>query len=1183
MLVGESREGGPVDFRVLGPLEAAEHGELLDLGPHKQRSLLALLLMHPNRVVTTDRILDELWGDAADGKENALWVYVSRLRAVLEPERGPHDRPRVLVTSDRGYLLAVGPDAIDAARFEAAAADGRSLLRSDPAAASERLRAGLDMWRGSAWQDFAYEDFAQMEITRLEELRVTALGDRIEGDLRCGQASELVGEIEALHAEHPLRERFVGQLMLALYRSGRQAEALRAFERFRRHLAEELALEPSPELRRLEEQVLLHDSRIQAPRSARRRPGVGAVTQVNPYKGLRPFAEDDGADFFGCDRVVTDVIRRLEGGGGLVALVGPSGSGKSSVVHAGVIPALRKGAVTGSADWLIAQMVPGSHPFAELEAALLRSSLDAPDSFGGLLADAETGLLRAALRLLPSPEGRVVLVIDQLEELFTLVENEAERRRFLANLVVALDDPHGRISVIVTLRADFYERPLVYPEFGARLGDGVVNVVPLLPDQLEQAARLPAEHAGVSFEPTLLAALLTDVVGRPGTLPLFQFTLTELFDRRVGDTLTLDAYRAMNGVLGAVTGRAEDLYCGLPPGQQEAARQLFLRLVALGDGDAWGRRRVPAAEVIALEIDVIDLRAVIDLFTSHRLLTLDRDAVTAAPTVEVAHEALLTEWDRLRKWIEQGREDIRRHGALASMISEWESAGRDSDYLLSGSRLEVYEQWAATATMELTAVERTYIESAVADREASREAERERLGLEAKTARSARRRLWGLAATLLALAAVGAALLIAALAPSPPAVAVVYEGRELSHWGGLVADGIDRVRRDFDITVEEVTPPFTDLEASYRHLAESGADLVIGIATVAGPVGLVAPDHPDTSWAVVENFFGGPGVTSVSFASEEGAFLVGVAAALSSETGTIGFVGGFQLEQTELMRAGYEAGARAANPAIRILAGYASGRIEEAFHRDDLVRAAATEQYQQGADVVFHAAGAAGVGVFQAARDHTDVLGRHVWAIGVDSDQYLDVDPLLRPHVLTSMVKKVDVAVYALVEGFMAGELEPTVQVLTLADGALDFSTQGDHLGEDVVRRVDEFKQGVASGSIAVPSVPTGALAAPPGIDTHTTATVTYDGGECTFDGPLRPEPGDVIRFDFVNTSAAEAWLVPVSPSAIGPAMIPARAGAGNSGYVTMMADATYTLWCTPVLGDTSAAAVAASLNVSGG
>ena len=178
--------------------------------------------------------------------------------------------------------------------------------------------------------------------------------------------------------------------MLALYRSGRQAEALRMFDRFRRRLAEDLGLDPSPELRRLEEQVLLHDERVQ-PRTPATAAAAPRGASPNPFKGLRAFDEADAPVFFGRERLVADVLRRIGDGDSFVALVGPSGSGKSSILRAGIVPALRKGAADGTERWLVASMVPGAHPFAELEAGLLRSSLDAPDSLGDQLSDPATG------------------------------------------------------------------------------------------------------------------------------------------------------------------------------------------------------------------------------------------------------------------------------------------------------------------------------------------------------------------------------------------------------------------------------------------------------------------------------------------------------------------------------------------------------------------------------------------------------------------------------------------------------------------------------------------------------------------------------------------------------------------------------------------------------------------------
>jgi len=1156
-----------VDYRVLGPLEVIDDGETVGIGPRKQRSLLALLLINVNRVVATDRILEELWGEEAEGKENALWVYVSRLRVVLEPEDSKRGEFSILVTRDHGYLLSVDPQSIDANRFETAVSEGRLLLRDDPSSASALLAEGLAEWRGLPLEDFTYDDFAHREISRLAELRLGALEDRIDADLRLGQTGEIVAELEPLHQQHPLRERVVGQLMLALYRSGRQADALRTFERFRRRVGEELGIDPSPELRRLEEQILLHDARIQAPKPRSRRPAAPAQV-ANPYKGLRAFDEDEAADFYGRDCLIAKVVRRLRKGDRLIGLVGPSGSGKSSVVRAGLIPALRKGAITESDSWLIAQMVPGSHPFAELEAALLRSSLDAPASLSDQLADQEVGLLRAALRVLPNTDSRLLLVIDQFEELFTLVEDDETRSRFLKQLLMAVDDSHGRVVVVVTLRADYYALPLTHPEFSARLGDGVVNVVPLTPDELEEAARRPAELHQMAIEPPLLAALLTDVIGQPGALPLFQYTLTELFDRRVGDTLTIDAYRAIGRVTGALTRRANDLFAELDDGQRIASRQLFLRLVTITEGDNWARRRVAASEIISLDVDLVALQSVIGIYAQHRLLTLDRDDVTGSPTVEVAHEALLTEWGRLRDWIETGREDIRHHATLTSAMAEWVAAKNNPDYLLTGARLARYEQWAASATMHLTADERHYLDAAIERRERTLGAETQRVALEARTTRSARRRLWGLTAALAVLAAVVAGLFVVSLAPEAPSIAIVFGGRGAGSVDDLFASGFDDATRDFDFEAEEVTPPFTNLEDKYRRLAESGTDLIIAIGPLAGPIWSVAPEYPDTNWAVVD-WLPPPGVAAADFAVEQGAYLVGAVAALTSESGTIGFVGGFQIEQIERFRAGYEAGARAVDPDVEILARYVSAAdIGDGFTRDDLAKMAASSQYQQGADVVFHAAGQAGLGVFEAAREQSNLRGEHLWAIGVDADQYLDVDPLLGSHILTSMIKRFDVVVYMTIKDFVEGNFEPTYNLLTLTDGVLDFSTTGDHLDGDAVVEVNRFKQEIISGLREVPIVPTGPLDPPSGVEEFTITTVTYDGSQCRYQGPQTFQPGRTVRFDFINATPSRAYLfVDADPLGVGVAS-PARGNGENSGFVTMAADGRYAIFCSRDLGN---------------
>ena len=236
----------------------------MDLGAPKQRVLLAILLVHPNEFLTSDRLIDELWPAPPDTAGNTLQVYVGKLRKALEPDRPKGTTGETLVTRGPGYVLRVDPDQLDAQRFARMYEEGRRKREAgEDAAAAETLASGLELWRGPALVDFTYEPFAQGEIARLEELRIVALEERLEADLALGRHGDLVGELEALIREHPLRERLRAQLMLALYRSGRQAEALAGYQEAHRTLVEQLGIAPGPALRDLEQRILRQDSELE--------------------------------------------------------------------------------------------------------------------------------------------------------------------------------------------------------------------------------------------------------------------------------------------------------------------------------------------------------------------------------------------------------------------------------------------------------------------------------------------------------------------------------------------------------------------------------------------------------------------------------------------------------------------------------------------------------------------------------------------------------------------------------------------------------------------------------------------------------------------------------------------------------------------------------------------------------
>ena len=291
-----------MEYRILGPLEVRDGDRVVELGGDKQRTLLAVLLLHAGEVVSADRLIDDLWGDGPPpGAQKALQAHVSRLRKALDPNGaravGAAKDPSAvrangaLVTLGRGYVLRVEPGELDVDRFRELVEQGRrALAASDPENAAETLRTGLKLWRGPPLADFTYDEFAQAPIARLEELRLGAIEERVEADLALGRQEQVVGELAALVEQDPLRERLRLEFMLALYRCGREAEALEIYQAFRRRLAEELGLDPSPRLQQLEAAILARDPSLDPPVNMTAPitgPAVPAASPHPPQRGGR--------------------------------------------------------------------------------------------------------------------------------------------------------------------------------------------------------------------------------------------------------------------------------------------------------------------------------------------------------------------------------------------------------------------------------------------------------------------------------------------------------------------------------------------------------------------------------------------------------------------------------------------------------------------------------------------------------------------------------------------------------------------------------------------------------------------------------------------------------------------------------------------------------------------------------
>ncbi|MEM9513366.1 MAG: BTAD domain-containing putative transcriptional regulator [Actinomycetota bacterium] len=1118
----------PFIVRALGPLTVLVDGEPVDIGGPKQRLLLARLLIDRDHAVSVDQLVDALWGDdPPPTARKALQVHVSKLRRALG-EGFP------LRTAPGAYLVQSAGFDFDVAEFEAAIDRATTVLRTDAGAASTELANALAMWNGPAFADLGDQSSLTGEITRLTELRVTALERRVDADLRLGRHTELVAELETLTIEFPYRERFREQHMLALYRAGRQTEALRVYDSTRSTLVDDLGIDPSPSLRALHTQILDHaaeldyhsdpdeprlaflatdladstsmweanpeamqialarhdqiltdaveanrgtvfkgtgdgiyavfadaadgvqaaidaqlalaseswptDTRLQVrmavdegPASERdgdyfgpvlnrvsrimssahggqtllpaeladRAPiptrdlgtadykGIGRVDVVqvdppgltrdfptlrtdrapkgvprqgfgqairgyevreqlglgasgvvyrayqasigrevaikvirpelanrsgfvkrfeaeaqfvaqlehphiaplydywrdpdgaylvmqllrggsladslerspwrpaaamqlleqvgaaldyahrhgvlhrdlkpanvlldgdgnaflsdfgiatdhidavalpaessvayitpeelagapigtaadiygltllayetltgerpepggqpqpvtslrpelpasldrvlargahpdperrfprvadllralrqafgadvigrpdddatievrNPYKGLRAFKETDAHDFFGRDEFVDELVERA-GTHRFLAVVGPSGSGKSSVVRAGLLPRIRRGGLGVDGAVLISEMYPGSHPFEELEAALVRVAV-APTAgvMSELLGD-ERGLLRVTKQILPDDDSELVLVIDQFEELFSLTNDTATRDLFLASLVEVANDERSRVRIVVTLRADYFDRPLQHAEFGALLRTGLVPIAAPREHELAAAIIEPARQAGLDIESGLVARIVRDVADEPGALPLLQYALTALVEAREGRVLDVAAYERIGGVDGALAQRAEEIHNGLAPPAQAAAREVFLRLVRVDEHSDDTRRRAGRAELDRLGFPDAVIDSVVTAYGSFRLVSFDREPVSRGQTIEVAHEALIREWPRYRGWIDERRESLLVERRLETAAGDWDSGGRSTDLLVAGARLDQFERWA---------------------------------------------------------------------------------------------------------------------------------------------------------------------------------------------------------------------------------------------------------------------------------------------------------------------------------------------------------------------------------------------------------------------------------------------------------------------------------------------------------
>ena len=706
---------------VLGPLNV--DGDPSSLGP-RDRVVLEVLALRPGEVVSAERLADAMWGDVPPSTWNkVVQGCVSRLRKVLGVA--------AIETSPAGYRLTTPLDDIDAQRFERMVRRSSELLTlGEHDRAAYVSSEALALWRGPALRELEGWEAGRIEAGRLDELRLDAEEIRLEAALRAGQHRQVLAETQARVAESPLRERRWALLALAQYQAGRQGDALRTLHRARTVLVAELGIEPGPDLVALEQAILRQDPSLVV---ATALPGPGAAC---PYLGLVPYDIDDTDGFFGRDTEVEACLDRLAAVG-VLAVVGPSGSGKSSLVRAGVAAALQRNGRR------VVVITPGARPMD-------------------------------ALTALPGWGPVPVLVVDQCEEAVTLYEDPVEQAAFFAALVAHAE----RGPLVIALRADRLGDVSAHPDFARIVEPGLHLLGAMSEADLRAAIEGPARQVGLLLEPGLVDLLVREVEGEPGALPLLSHALHQTWQRREGRTLTVDGYQHAGGIRGSVAQSAEAVYEQVPDEQRSLLRDLLLRLVTSTPEGEPVRNRIPRRTVAT----DAEHERLVELLVRARLVTSDDH------TVELAHESLARAWPRLRSWLDDDVEGQRIMRHLALTADTWDTMGRPDSELYRGVRLAQALDWQTSANPDLTAAERAFLDTS-AERERA-EVETTERQLRHRTRQNRRLRALLAGAAVLLVVALVAGLLAARQANRADRATIAADARRVGAQA-LVVEDID--------------------------------------------------------------------------------------------------------------------------------------------------------------------------------------------------------------------------------------------------------------------------------------------------------------------------------------------------------------------------------------------------------
>jgi WD40 repeat protein/DNA-binding SARP family transcriptional activator len=729
-----------LSLALLGPFQASLDGQpATGFESNKVRALLAYLAVESARPHSRETLAGLLWPDYPDRSalSNLRSALANLRQAIGDPQADP---PFLLITRDTIRFNTAGDHELDI-----------SALRDLPGQSVDSLEQAVAAYRGDFLEGFSLADspaFEEWMTVQREQIKLHVLdalrrlAAHHEGQGQYEQAAAAARQALALE---PWDEEAHRQVMRALALGGQRSLALAQYETCSRLLHQDLCVEPAQETTALFERIrsetlkLPTASPLGAQPAALEPPAPGEP----PFKGLAFFDEVDAGLFFGRDALTAHLVAQVQeclvpdyAGRRVLAVIGASGSGKSSIVRAGLIPALRRLArpsddsasqpFCGDAIHVI---TPTARPLEALALAFTGkggSVAATADLLDSLARDPRSLHLAVARVARQSGASHLLLVVDQLEELFTLCRDEAERRAFVDNLLYAAEVP-GPTVVVLALRADFYAQCAPFENLRQALGQRQQYIGAMSQTELRQAIEEPSQRGDWTFEPGLVDLLLHEVGDAAGALPLLSHALLETWRRRRGRTLSLTGYQAAGGVRGAIAKTAETTFQQLTPEQQGLARNIFLRLTEVGASasDAelapfYTRRRATLTELTPSPADASLAHAVLTRLADARLVTVSQD------TAEVAHEALIQEWGLLRRWLEENRAGLRLHRQLTEAAQEWDRTGRDDGMLYRGARLAQALEWAAGHAGDLNLQEQDFLNASQAVSEAQQEAEAER-------------------------------------------------------------------------------------------------------------------------------------------------------------------------------------------------------------------------------------------------------------------------------------------------------------------------------------------------------------------------------------------------------------------------------------------------------------------------